>query len=31
MVRTTSRDRLRSKKKAVKSAKTAARKKYGCK
>ncbi len=31
MARTTSRDRLRSKKKAIKSAKTTARKKYGCK
>lgn len=31
MARTTSRDRLRSKKKAIKSAKTNARKKYGCK
>lgn len=31
MARTTSRDRLRSKKKAAKSAKATRRKKYGCK
>ena len=31
MARVTSRDRLRSKKKAARSAKAAARKKYGCK
>lgn len=31
MARVTSRDRLRSKKKAAKSAKTAAKRKYGCK